>query len=766
VTAPDTHRIDALEKVTGQAKFAGDLRLPGQIAGKVLRCQQAHARIRSVDIFTAIKAPGVLSVLLADDLPAASAWSTYPFLTKERVLYQGDVVALVAAESEPAAEAALAAIRVEYELLPAVLSIEEALREDTIVLHPGRKDNWVDNSHWPVRKGNVEEGFACSEIVLEREYQTSHVEHAYIEPEAVLATTGWDGSLIVYGATQNPFNARRAVAAATGYSLGRVRVIQQPVGGSFGGKEESMGLLAGRAAILCLKTGRPVRMVYGREESIIESAKRHPFRFRYKAGARRDGRIMALQAELVDEGGAYNFQAQFMNWRACVHAAGVYRIPHVKVDVYAVHTNRVFGGAMRGYSSPQIIFAQESLMDELAGELGMSPLELRRVNFLHEGDETITGQVLTEPVNAEKVTLRALELSDYLRKKVAYAEQDPDDQVRRGIGFATSFRGCGLGAEAPDATGAIVSVREDGSIIVCSSLTDIGQGLQTAHARLAGEELGVCPERIVSKTVDTGIVPDGGMTVASRGTFSGGKPVVMAAAQIKKILFALAAKKLNSAPEDLNAAEDWIFVRQDPERRVSFDEIVTAAFRNGCQLSVTGWFQPEPVAWDRSTGQGDAFSSYAYTCVVAEVEIDRITGVAAVKRLVSVHDVGRVVHAGAAEGQVYGGMAMGLGMALMEEISFNKGLITNDNFDKYLIPTAVDMPEAYLEFIPSDGNSGAGGAKSLGETAMEAVPAAIANALAAASYRIRSLPAFKEEFWANLGEDQKGLVRTCSNSNL
>jgi CO/xanthine dehydrogenase Mo-binding subunit len=248
VTAPDTRRIDALEKVTGQAKFAGDLHLPGQIAGKVLRCQQAHARIRSVDISAALEMPGVIAGVLADDIPAASTWSTYPFLTKERVLYQGDAVALVAAESEPAAEAALAAIRVEYEPLPAVLSIEEALREGAVVLRPGRTDNWVDNSHWPVRKGNVEEGFASSEIVLEREYRTSHVEHAYIEPEAVLATTDWDGSLIVYGATQNPFNTRRAVAAATGYSLSRVRVVQQPVGGSFGGKEESASVMP------CLRT--------------------------------------------------------------------------------------------------------------------------------------------------------------------------------------------------------------------------------------------------------------------------------------------------------------------------------------------------------------------------------------------------------------------------------------------------------------------------------------------------------------------------------
>ena len=734
------HRVDALEKVTGQTRFAADLHIPGQLSGKVFRCQQTHARIVSVDTGAALRIPGVVAILLTGDLPAHTTWSTYPLLAGERVLYQGDAVALVAAETEAAAELALQMIQVSYAPLPAVLSIEEALQEHAPILHAGRRDNRVDNSHWPVRKGDVDKGFAQSDVILEREYRTSHIEHAYIEPEAVLVTTDWDDSLIVYGSTQNPFNTRRAVATATGYPLNKVRVVQQAVGGSFGGKEESMGLLAGRAAILCLATGRPVKMAYSREESVIESAKRHPFRLRYKVGAQRDGRIRALQAELVDEGGAYNFQAQFMNWRACVHAAGVYKVPNVKVDVYAVHTNRIFGGAMRGYSSPQIIFAQESLMDELAAELGMEPLAVRRVNFLHENDQTITGQVLSEPVNAERVTVRALELAGYDRKKDEYDRQNPDAPLVRAIGFATSFRGCGLGAEAPDATGAVLSVQEDGSIILRSSLTDMGQGLQTAHARLAAQELGVSAERIICKTVDTSIVPEGGMTVASRGTFSGGKPVLLAAARIKQTLLTVAAQKLGCTAAELDAAGDWIFLRQDPERKIYFDEVVSTAFWSGYPLHAAGWFQPEPVRWERDTGQGNAFPSYTYNCAVAEVEINKITGQAIVTRLVSVHDAGNVVHAGAAAGQVYGGIAMGLGMALMEELNFNRGLVTNCNFDKYLIPTAADMPEAVLEFWPAGGNSGAGGAKSLGEAALEAVPAAVANALAAAGYRIRMLP--------------------------
>ncbi len=742
--ADKIHRIDAVEKVTGQTKFAADLHLPGQLTGRVLRCHQTHARIRSIDTSKACKVPGVVSIMLAGDLPAHTSWSTYPILSGEHVRYQGDAVALIAAESEQAAESALAKIKVEYEQLPSVLSIEEALQENAPVLHEGRTDNRVANSHWPVRQGNVAAGFAQSEVILEREYRTSHIEHAYIEPEAVLVTTDWDDSLIVFGSTQNPFNTRRAVAAAAGYPLSKVRVVQQAVGGSFGGKEESMGLLAGRAAILCLQTGRPVKMLYSREESIIESSKRHPFRLRYKVGAKRDGRIMALQAELVDEGGAYNFQAQFMNWRASVHAAGAYRIPNVKVDVYAVHTNRIFGGAMRGYSSPQIIFAQESLMDELAAELGMEPLALRQVNFLHENDTTITGQVLTAAVNAEKVTLRALELADYVRKRAEYQEQSSEASVERGIGFATSFRGCGLGAEAPDATGAIVSVQSDGSIIVRSSLTDMGQGLQTAHALLAAKELGVSPERIVCKSVDTTAVPEGGMTVASRGTFAGGKPLILAAGQIRETLFRVASRRLDCSPAELAAEDDWIFVIGKPERKLSFDEVVATAFWSGYPLSASGWFQPDPVEWDHAAGQGEAFPSYSYGCVVADVEVNKITGMATVRNLVSVHDVGQVIHLGAAAGQVYGGIAMGMGMALMEEVTFRQGLVSNPNFDKYLVPTAMDIPEVVCEFIESKDNSGAAGAKSLGEAALEAVAAAVANALAAAGFRSRVLPVLSE----------------------
>ncbi|CAA7601033.1 Aldehyde oxidase and xanthine dehydrogenase, a/b hammerhead domain protein [Acididesulfobacillus acetoxydans] len=740
----DSWRVDAREKVTGQARFAADLHIPGQLIGKVWRSGQTHARIVSLDATEAKKIPGVVKIMLAGDMPAHTTWSTYPFLAQGRVLYQGDAVALVAAESEEAALAALAQMEAVYEALPPVLSLDEALEESAPILHNSYPDNRVANSHWPVRKGNIREGFEQSDLVLEREYRTSHVEHAYIEPEAVVVMTDWDGSLIIYGSTQNPFNTRRAVAAATGYPLNKVRVVQQAVGGSFGGKEESVGLLAGRASVLCLATGRPVKMTYSREESVIESSKRHPFRFRYKVGAKRDGRLMALQAELVDEGGAYNFQAQFMNWRACVHAAGVYHIPNVEIDVYAVHTNHVFGGAMRGYSSPQIIFAQESLMDELAAALGLEPLALRRLNFLREGDETITGQILHEPVNAEKVTLRALDLADYERKKEAYRRQDPDTRQVGGIGFATCFRGCGLGAEAPDATGAILSVQEDGSIVVRSSLTDMGQGLQTAHAQLVARELGVSPARIVSKPVDTSLVPEGGMTVASRGTYSGGKPILQAVARIKQILLHVAAQKLECSAGELAMANDCVFRREDPSQKLSFAEVASAAFWSGHSLSVTEWFQPGPLRWERETGQGEAFPSYTYSCVVAEVSVDRLTGKATVTKLVSVHDAGRVVHAGAASGQVYGGMAMGVGMALMEGLNFERGLVTSTNFDRYLIPTAADIPEAVFEFLPSDGNSGAAGAKSLGEATVEAVPAAVANALAAAGYRLRTLPALSE----------------------
>ncbi|HHY38927.1 MAG TPA: xanthine dehydrogenase family protein [Clostridia bacterium] len=745
-------RVDAYEKVTGRAKYAADIYFPNMLYGKVLRSRYSHARILSVDTSAAEAMPGVYCVLTAKDLPGEQSWSTYLFLAGDEVRYTGDAIAMVAAETPQIAEEAIRAIKVEYEPLPGVYSIEEALAEGALQVQDYAPGNIVRNTHWPVRKGNVEEGFAKSDVIIEREYRTQYIEHAYIEPEAaVVVPNPVDGSVTVYGSLQNPFMTRRAVAVALGTQIGKVHVIQQTLGGSFGGKEEVMGLMCGRAAVMAVKTGRPVKMVNTREESFLESAKRHPFRLRYKVGATRDGKIQAFEAELVDEGGAYNSQAQFMNWRACVHTTGCYEIPNVKVDVYAVHTNKVYGGAMRGYSSPQVIFGQESLMDELAEALGMDPVELRLKNAFRPGSVTATGHKLEgQSVPLVDLIKRVLDETDFFavreryrkeREEAAQSTGAPEGRLRKGIGLAASFRGCGLGAESPDATGAFVAVMDDGSVLIRSGLTDNGQGLSTAHAQIVAEELGVKIEDIVYQRVDTSSIPDGGMTVASRGTFTGGRAMLGAAREVKKALFEVAARMLECDPEDLTSAEGIIFVKGDPSRSITFKEVANRAFWSGREVSKLFWFIPPDLPWDRPTGQGPAFPTYAYACVVAEVQVDMETGAVDVLKVTAGHDVGMAINPALAKGQIYGGIAMGMGMAIMEEVEFSDGDILNPNFDEYIIPTSMDVPEAKPILYESDDPVGPFRAKSLGEGAMECVAAAIANAVAdATGRRIRELP--------------------------
>lgn len=738
-------RVDAYEKVTGRAKYAADLYFPGLLYGKVLRSPEAHALIKSIDVSAARTLPGVHCVLTAADLPAEPSWCTYLFLAQDRVRYTGDAVAMVAAETREQAEAALKAIRVEYEPLPGVFSIEEALEPGAPQIQDYAPGNIVQNSHWPVRKGDVEAGFAACDVVLEREYRTQYIEHAYIEPEAcVVVPDPTNNGVTVYGSLQNPYMTRWAVATALGYKQGQVHIIQQTLGGSFGGKEEQMGMMCGRAAIMAVKTGRPVKIVNTREESFNESAKRHPFRFRYKIGATREGKILALQGELVDEGGAYNSQAQYMNWRACVHAAGCYEIPNVKVDVYAVHTNKVYGGAMRGYSSPQIIYAQEQLMDELAAELGMDPVELRRKNALRPGSVTATGQKLVDQtVPLVEVIDTVVQKSEYYARREQYArERKQGGSKRRGIGLVVSFRGCGLGAETYDATGGLVTVAADGSVTIRSGLTDNGQGLSTAHAQIVAEELGIGIDKIIYTRVDTTTLPDGGMTVASRGTFTGGKPMLEAAREIKEILYEVAAAMLGCRPEDLEGRAGRIYCRQDPAKDISFEDAVREALRQGRTLTSFKWYQPEPPVWDRPRGQGKAFPSYTYACVVAEVEADMETGQVKVLRVTAGHDVGQAINPALLKGQIYGGVAMGLGMALTEEVEFDRGRILNPNFDEYIIPTALDMPAMQAILYESDDFNGPFRAKSMGEAATECVAAAIASALSDATGKtVRELPA-------------------------
>lgn len=746
-------RIDGVDKVSGRANYAADVKFPEMVYGGCLRSNQSHAKVVHIDTSKAKAIPGVLAVVTADDMPkpkSCAGPAPYMYLTNE-VKYAGDVVALVCAETRALVDEALAAIEVEYEALPGVYTIRDAMAPGAPAVHENFPDNVFTDSLYPIRKGDVEEGFAQADLIIEREYETQYIEHSYIEPEAVVCVQNpADGIMTVHSSSQNPFFTRRYVADVLGVGMHDVRVFQESLGGSFGGKEEGIGMLAARCAYLCRLVGRPVKMTFRREESFLESAKRHPFLLHYKVGVKKDGRIVAWEGSQIDNCGAYNNQTQFMNSRASIHSCGAYTIPNVKTDTFGVFTNNIHGGAMRGYSSPQLIWGQEQLIEEIAEELGMDPLEFRRINCLKDGTTNATGTVL-DHVNLLEIMNYTAEQTGYQQKHEEYRHQT-GTRKRKGIGIAIAHRGCGLGAESPDASGAMAIANEDGTVLINTGLAENGQGLKTAFSQIAAEAIGVPYETIRFYGTDTQAIADSGMTVASRGTVMGAQSTRKVGYKLNEIMranaLALGFFKDQETVKDISqiVLEDGFFHSVDkPEVKIPFKEVCNASLWTGRQMAAYEWFMPEPCIQDHHTGQGVAFPNYAYGCVVAEVEVDMETGYVDLQKVTASHDVGVAVNPALVRGQIYGGILMGQGYGITEEVEVSKGQVRNQNFENYIIPTAMDMPEMQVNIFECDDPRGTFGAKSIGEPATEAVGAAIANAIYnATGKRIRENPATLE----------------------
>lgn len=744
-------RIDGVEKVTGKARYAADLYLDGMLYAGVLRSPYTSAKVTKIDTSKAKAIEGVEAVVTFQDLRKKKSWAGYMYLT-DHIRYAGDCVAMVAAQSKSLVEDALEAIEVEYEELPGVYTIDDALKEGAPLVHEEYPGNVFQDSVYHIRKDDVQKGFEEADVILEREYRTQYIEHSYIEPEAVVAYPDPNnGIMTVYASAQNPFFTRRYVSDILGIPMNKVRMIQAVLGGTFGGKEEGIGLVTGRAAYLANLTQKPVKFVFTREDSFLESSKRHPFRLRYKIGAKKDGKIVAFEGEQVDNCGAYNNQTQFMNWRANVHSSGPYEIENIKTDTYGVFTNNIHSGAMRGYSSPSLIFGQEQLIEELAEELGMSEIELRRINCLKDGSITATG-VPVDCVILQQIMDETVEKTDYVRKHEQYKQQG-ETEKKKGIGLAICYRGCGLGAESPDASGCMMIANEDGSVSINSGLAENGQGLKTAYAQIAAEALGVRYEDIQFPQLDSQAIADSGMTVASRGTVMGAQSVRKAGEKLKKIMIKNALE-LKAFPlenteltydelteEDVELENSVFFLKKHPEIQAEFSAVTNSCIWTGKQLAAYEWFIPEDLPQDHATGQGKAFPTFAYGCVVAEVEVDMRTGYVDLKKVTASHDVGVAINPALIKGQIYGGIVMGQGYGIMEDVAPSGGKVKNRNFDSYILPTAMDAPEMDVNIFESGDLTGTYGAKSIGEPATEAVAAAIANAVYnATGKRVRENP--------------------------
>ena len=764
-------RVDAYDKVTGRLQFGADSEYPDCLIGKVVRSPYPHAKIRGIDTSKASSLPGVKAVLIAKDVPGKNYFGPIvqdqPVICGDRVRYIGDAVALVAAETEDIADKAVELVEVHYDPLPAVYSVADALKPDAPKIH--EKGNLLLTGK--IRKGDVDKGFKEADVILERTYTVPFQDHASMEPEVAWSIPHSDGTITVQGPMQAPFLLRKTVASVLGIPFNRVQCVQTPLGGGFGGKEDSPLDIGSRSALLAWVTGRPVKMEFAREETALSTSKRHPMKITCRIGAKKDGTFTAFEGTLYNEQGAYASMGPLILPSSGVHMhavtmlAGPYVIPNVRVDGYLVYTNNPFGGAMRGFGAPQVNFAHESLIDELAEIMGMDPYELRLKNAFELGSETATGQILDHSVGLKDTMEKAHKAFDWERKKgkPPSLEQLQNSDKSRGMGMAIGWYKTGLGAYA-NGYGVNLYLLEDGSVILSQGLVEMGQGLYTVLAQIAAEALGVFLEDVRVIAPDTNKAPESGATVASRSTTVGGMAILDAAKQIREPLFKSASEILAVPPERLEAKDRLIYDRDDTNRCIELKEAAQRSWRTGRRMMGQGWWNPPVPSFDLETGQGSPNFVYSYSAQMAEVEVDLKTGEVKVIQMVSAYDVGKAINPTTLEGQIEGGIAMGLGYALMEEIVVKDGMIQNLTLQNYSIPTVLDMPEMVPIYVEHPNRYGPYGAKGIAEMANIPVAPAITNAVAnAIGARIYDLPANPERVYITLR--QRFEEEFCSSFN-
>lgn len=744
--APRNPRIEALEKATGRAVYAADLSMEGMLHATALRSPHAHAEVLKIDAERALLLPGVEAVLTARDVPGKNRYGRrlkdQPVLVDGRVRQPGDPVALVVATSPEAAAAALELIEVEYRLLPAVFSPEEALADGAPLIEAGGN---LLSEKW-LRTGNVAEGFARADVVVEETYTTPWNEHAYLEPEAALAY--WEGdTLVVRTSTQYPHYQRWEIANTMGLPLERVRVVPTVSGGAFGGKTEiSCQCLV---ALATYRTGKPVKIVYSRAESFETTNKRHPYTIRCRAGATRDGKLTALSMDILANTGAYASFGPGLMVKTFGSAAGPYSWPGVELHGRVVYTNNPNAGCMRGPGTTQVAFAVESQMDLLAGKLGIDPLEFRERNRLRKGDRVLSGQILARDpaygATLDAVRPHWLEALERCRESAG-----APGTLRRGVGVASIWYGIGGGGGGPvpgmDPTATVgrapgraaVDLLDDGSISLRTGAIDFGQGTATAMGLIAAEQLGQPLERVAVFLGDTATSPDAGPTVGSRVTFLVGNAVRAAAVGLRDGVLATAGEVLGRPAGELELCEGYVRTRTGAEARVTLSEIARA--RTDAKLANTfeGFFDVELPAFDPDGGLGEPYAMFVTGTQMAEVEVDTKSGDVRVLRMVAAHDVGQPVFVEGVVGQIEGGIAMGLGFALKEE--FVPGRTTA--FKQYQIPRTRDMPEIVTILVGDPGEPPELQVKGVGECSNMVTAPAIVNAIAhATGHRVVSLPA-------------------------
>jgi len=723
-------RKEGRDKVTGAARYIDDMTLPGMLYGATIRSQIPRGVIKKV-VFDPQSDWSRFVTVTAKDIPGknciALIGDDQPCLADGTVNHPEEPILLLAHADPHLLRQAADAVSIEYETLPAIFTMEESERHSQII--------WgTDNTFrtFLIAKGDVDDVWAMADYIVEGEYTTGAQEQLYIENNGVIAIFDAEHGITVWGSLQCPYYVHKALMALCNLPAEKVRVVQMETGGAFGGKEDYPSMIAGHAALLAMKSGRPVKIIYDRLEDMTATTKRHPSRTRHRTAVSKDGKILGGEIDFTIDGGAYTTLSSVVLSRGTIHAGGPYYWPNVRIRGKAVATNAPPHGAFRGFGAPQSLFAMERHMDRIAQAVGLSPVEIRRRNFLRTGQTTTTEQMIREEIDLGKLLDRALELSYYSEKKVRFAQENAEGPIKKGMGIAAFLHGAGFTGSGERYLASVVGVEgcADGSVRVLVSSTEFGQGTNTVLCQITAEALGVPYEDVQIAQPDTNQVPNSGPTVASRTAMVIGNLVRSAAVGIKQTLTAGGTLGSSYSAEEFRAA---------CRRHIA---------EHGELRSFARYDPPEGVFWDDQEYRGEAYAAFAWAVYVAEIAVDLTTYSVRVEDFVALQEVGRVLHPVLAKGQIVGGVAQGIGFAVYEKVVWQNGRMQNGQMTNYIMPTSSDLPRIRVFFEEMGNVHGAYGAKGIGELPMDGPAPAIVNAIEdALGMHFDSVPLLPEDIF-------------------
>ena len=726
-------RKEGVDKLLGRARYVDDIDREGMWPGATVRSTIPRGFIRSIGFDQRIDW-SEFTIVTAADIPGKNhvqlIFSDQPCLADGIVSHCDEAIVLLAHPDKHKLREAVAAVRIEYEPLPPVFTIEESERQDVIVWG---SDNVIKS--FLLEKGDVDSAWADAVHIVEGEYRTGAQEHLYIENNGVIAEWSEANGITVWGSLQCPYYVHRSLLAVFDLPEDKVRVIQAETGGAFGGKEDYPSTLAAHAALLALKSRHPIKMVYDRMEDLAATTKRHPSRIRHRTAVDKDGKLVAMDIEIATDAGAYSTLSSTVLSRATLHSSGPYVCPNVRVRARAWATNTVPYGAFRGFGAPQAIFAIERHMDEIASVIGIDPIELRHRNFLHVGDTTATEQVMRDPVILDQLLDRALRESDYYAKRARFAADNPTSAVKRGMGIAAFYHGSGFTGSGERYLNSLagVDVTPEGKLRVLVANTEFGQGTNTILTQIAAESVGIDYDNVIMAPADTGIVPNSGPTVASRTSMVVGRIIERACLQLVGMLREHAGLGEQFTSEEFFAASE--------RYRAAHGQVV----------SLCHYEAPPDIFWDDQKYRGEAYPAFAWSIQVAQVAVDTVTYSAEVEDFWAVQEVGRVLNPVLAGGQIEGGVAQGIGYALYEKVVWQNGHMANNQMTNYIMPTAEDVPPIHVFFEEIPFRYGAFGAKGIGELPHDGPAPAILNAIKdATGVGFHSIPLLPEDLFVQL----------------